>query len=93
MDRIRPHIARLSQEVQKIISERYTALGLPVPVIRQYGPSASCALLVKGDSADIRFGNLAAALDQPAARAGLHAGDRVRVSQSPSVAVTQGAAQ
>ena len=37
-------------------------LGLPVPVIRQFGASASCALLVDGHSQSVTFGNLDAAL-------------------------------
>jgi len=65
----RPHdtglVTLISQNLSEFALHARAILGLPVPVIRQYGPSASCALLVKGDSADIRFGNLAAALDQP----------------------------
>jgi phosphoribosylglycinamide formyltransferase 2 len=40
-------------------------LGLPIPVIRQRGPAASCALLVDGDSANVRFENVERALIEP----------------------------
>jgi phosphoribosylglycinamide formyltransferase 2 len=38
---------------------------LPIPVIRQYGPAASCALLVEGESSNVRFENVDRALTQP----------------------------
>lgn len=37
-------------------------LGLPIPVIRQFGSSASAAVLVEGESEQVSFGNLAAAM-------------------------------
>ena len=40
-------------------------LGLPVPNIAQHGPSASCALLIEGDSANLQFRNVEAALTEP----------------------------
>jgi phosphoribosylglycinamide formyltransferase 2 len=36
-----------------------------VPVIRQNGPSASCAVLLEGDSRDIRFHGIERALEEP----------------------------
>ena len=40
-------------------------LGLPVPAIRQNGPSASAVILPEGESAAPEFGNLDAVLAQP----------------------------
>lgn len=65
----RPHdtglVTLISQPLSEFALHARAILGLPVPVIRQHGPAASCALLVKGDSTDMRFGNLGAALAQP----------------------------
>ncbi len=40
-------------------------LGLPIPAIRQLGASASAVILVEGESSQVSFGNLAAALSEP----------------------------
>ncbi|MFU8763247.1 MAG: formate-dependent phosphoribosylglycinamide formyltransferase [Haliea sp.] len=62
----RPHdtglVTLISQNLSEFALHARAILGLPVPVIRQLGPSASAVLLVAGDSADMRYGNLAAAL-------------------------------
>jgi len=65
----RPHdtglITLISQDLSEFALHARAILGLPVPVIRQYGASASCALLVDGDSDCVTFGNLDQALAQP----------------------------
>ena len=65
----RPHdtglITLISQDLSEFALHARAILGLPVPVIRQHGPSASCALLVDGNSDRVAFGNLAAALAVP----------------------------
>lgn len=62
----RPHdtglVTLISQNLSEFALHARAILGLPVPVIRQNGPSASAVLLVAGDSADMRYGNLAEAL-------------------------------
>ena len=40
-------------------------LGLPIPLIRQFGPSASAVILVEGQSTQTAFANLGAALSEP----------------------------
>jgi phosphoribosylglycinamide formyltransferase 2 len=40
-------------------------LGLPIPVIRQLGPSASSVILVKGQSKNISYSGLEEALYEP----------------------------
>ncbi len=51
----RPHdtglVTLISQELSEFALHARAILGLPIPVIHQYGPSASCAVLVKGDGA------------------------------------------
>ena len=65
----RPHdtglVTIISQNLSEFALHARAILGLPVPVIRQNVPAASCALLVKGDSGSVQFGNLAEALSEP----------------------------
>lgn len=65
----RPHdtglVTLVSQDLSEFALHARAILGLPVPVIRHFGPSASCALLVEGQSSQVTFGNLEAALAQP----------------------------
>ena len=65
----RPHdtglVTLISQNLSEFALHARAILGLPVPAIHQLGPSASAVLLVAGDSADMRYGNLAAALAEP----------------------------
>ncbi|MDI1300375.1 MAG: formate-dependent phosphoribosylglycinamide formyltransferase [bacterium] len=65
----RPHdtglVTLISQNLSEFALHARAILGLPVPVIRQHGAAASCALLVTGDSGAMTFGNLAAALAEP----------------------------
>ncbi|HVF17509.1 MAG TPA: formate-dependent phosphoribosylglycinamide formyltransferase [Steroidobacteraceae bacterium] len=65
----RPHdtglVTLISQDLSQFALHARAILGLPVPVIRQRGPSASCALLVNGNSSNIRFENVERALSEP----------------------------
>jgi phosphoribosylglycinamide formyltransferase 2 len=65
----RPHdtglVTLISQDLSEFALHARAILGLPIPVIRQHGPSASCALLVAGESANVRFENVDRALTQP----------------------------
>jgi phosphoribosylglycinamide formyltransferase 2 len=65
----RPHdtglVTLISQDLSEFALHARAILGLPVPVIRQFGPSASAVVLVQGQSANVSFGNLAAALKEP----------------------------
>ena len=65
----RPHdtglVTLMSQDLSEFALHARAILGLPVPLIEQRGPSASSVLLVKGDSNDMRYGNLDQALAQP----------------------------
>jgi phosphoribosylglycinamide formyltransferase 2 len=65
----RPHdtglVTLISQDLSEFALHARAILGLPIPVIRQHGPAASCALLVDGDSNDIRFEGVERALAEP----------------------------
>lgn len=65
----RPHdtglVTLISQDLSEFALHARAILGLPIPVIRQHGPSASCALLVEGESNNVRFENVERALTQP----------------------------
>ncbi|MFT5781668.1 MAG: phosphoribosylglycinamide formyltransferase 2 [Pseudomonas sp.] len=65
----RPHdtglVTLISQELSEFALHARAILGLPIPVIRQLGASASAVILVEGESCQVSFGNLAAALSEP----------------------------
>lgn len=65
----RPHdtglVTLISQNLSEFALHARAILGLPIPVIHQFGPSASVALLVAGDSDTMQFGNLSEALAEP----------------------------
>ena len=60
----RPHdtglVTLISQDLSEFALHVRAILGLPIPNIHQHGPSASCAVLVEGESSKVQFG----ALDQ-----------------------------
>ena len=64
----RPHdtglVTLISQELSEFALHARAILGLPIPAIRQLGPSASAVILVDGESRQVSFGNLAAALSE-----------------------------
>ena len=61
----RPHdtglVTLISQDLSEFALHARAILGLSIPTIRFYGPSASAVLLVKGESKKTKFGNLRAA--------------------------------
>jgi phosphoribosylglycinamide formyltransferase 2 len=65
----RPHdtglVTLISQDLSEFALHARAILGLPIPVVRQRGPAASCALLVEGDSNEVRFENVERALGEP----------------------------
>ncbi|MBP9222590.1 MAG: formate-dependent phosphoribosylglycinamide formyltransferase [Verrucomicrobiales bacterium] len=62
----RPHdtgmVTMISQDLSQFALHVRAILGLPIPNIRQQGPSASAVLLVEGHSTSITYGNLEQAL-------------------------------
>ena len=65
----RPHdtgmVTMISQDLSEFALHARAILGLPIPQIRQLGPSASAVILVSGQSAQVSFGNLHQALAEP----------------------------
>ncbi|TRO20661.1 formate-dependent phosphoribosylglycinamide formyltransferase [Pseudomonas sediminis] len=64
----RPHdtglVTLISQELSEFALHARAILGLPIPTIRQMGPSASAVILVEGNSQQASFANLGAALSE-----------------------------
>ena len=65
----RPHdtgmVTMISQDLSEFALHVRAILGLPIPVIRQLGPSASSVILVKGQSKNISYSGLEKALTKP----------------------------
>ncbi|HRI79907.1 MAG TPA: formate-dependent phosphoribosylglycinamide formyltransferase, partial [Cyclobacteriaceae bacterium] len=65
----RPHdtgmVTMISQDLSEFALHVRAILGLPIPSIRQLGPSASSVILVKGNSENVIFSGLEEALSEP----------------------------
>lgn len=65
----RPHdtgmVTMISQDLSEFALHARALLGLPVPGIRFYGPSASMAVVVEGDTDKIEMDNLENVLAEP----------------------------
>ena len=65
----RPHdtgmVTMISQDMSEFALHARALLGLPVPEIRFFGPSASRAVVVEGESNCIEIGNLEKVLEEP----------------------------
>ena len=65
----RPHdtglVTLISQDLSQFALHARAILGLPIPVVRQFGPSASAVILPQGQSQQTTFANLGAALSEP----------------------------
>ncbi len=65
----RPHdtglVTLISQDLPQFALHARAILGLPIPQIRQFGPSASCAVLASGDGDRPRYHGVVDALMEP----------------------------
>lgn len=65
----RPHdtglVTLISQDLSEFALHVRAILGLPIPEIVQYGPSASCAVVVAGQATGVAFGGIDEALAEP----------------------------
>lgn len=65
----RPHdtgmVTMISQDLSEFALHARALLGLPVPSIRFYGPSASRAVVVEGETKEIEMDNLEKVLEEP----------------------------
>ncbi|WP_428982356.1 formate-dependent phosphoribosylglycinamide formyltransferase [Parathalassolituus penaei] len=89
----RPHdtglVTLISQDLSEFALHARAILGLPIPSIRQFGPSASAVLLVSGESASMQFGNLPAALALPDTQLRLFGKPEVRGKRRLGVALAR----
>lgn len=64
----RPHdtgmVTMISQDLSQFALHARAILGLPIPNIHFHGPSATSVILAEGESSQVRFGRLEAALKQ-----------------------------
>lgn len=65
----RPHdtgmVTMISQDMSEFALHARAILGLPVPEVRFYGPSASKAIVVEGNTREYEFQNLEKVLEEP----------------------------
>ena len=77
----RPHdtgmVTMISQDMSEFALHARALLGLPVPAIRFYGPSASSSVVVEGDTNLIEMENLEAVLAEP--------GTQMRIFGKPEI--------
>lgn len=90
----RPHdtgmVTMISQDLSQFALHVRAILGLPIPNIVQHGPSASAVILVEGDSNNIRFSNLEAALQTPDTQLRLFGKPEVKGKRRMGVALARG---
>ena len=90
----RPHdtgmVTMISQDLSQFALHARAILGLPIPAIRQFGPSASNVILVEGESDNPSFGNLDKALAQPDVQLRLFGKPAVFGRRRMGVALAQG---
>ena len=91
----RPHdtgmVTMISQDLPQFSLHARAILGLPIPSIRQFGPSASAVVLVEGNSDKVSFGNLNEALSVPDTQLRLFGKPKVAGKRRMGVALALGA--
>jgi phosphoribosylglycinamide formyltransferase 2 len=90
----RPHdtgmVTMISQDLSQFALHARAILGLPIPAIRQLGPSASSVILVEGTSDTVSFGNLDQALSKPDTQLRLFGKPGVNGKRRMGVALARG---
>jgi len=90
----RPHdtgmVTMISQDLSQFALHARAILGLPIPHIRQHGPSASAVILVKGESRALEYGNLDEALAQEDTQLRLFGKPKVDGKRRMGVVVARG---
>jgi phosphoribosylglycinamide formyltransferase 2 len=90
----RPHdtgmVTMISQDLPQFSLHARAILGLPIPNIVQHGPSASCVILVEGESENVSFGNLREALKEPDTQLRLFGKPAVKGKRRMGVVVARG---
>jgi len=90
----RPHdtgmVTMISQDLSQFALHARAILGLPIPNIRTHGPAASSVVLVEGDSDNVRFDNIEAALTDPDTQLRLFGKPQVKGHRRMGVALARG---
>lgn len=90
----RPHdtgmVTMISQNLSEFALHARAFLGLPIPEIELYGPSASAVVLVSGHSKNVSFENIAAALETPLTDLRLFGKPEVKGKRRMGVALARG---
>lgn len=90
----RPHdtglVTLVSQELSEFALHARAILGLPIPVIRQNGPSASAVILPEGDSNSVRFTGIEEALAEPDTQLRLFGKPELKGRRRMGVALARG---
>ena len=78
----RPHdtgmVTMISQDMSEFALHARAVLGLPIPDVKFYGPSASKAIVVEGNTKEYEFCNLEKVLEEP--------GVQIRIFGKPEIA-------
>ena len=83
-------VTLISQDLSEFALHVRAILGLPIPNIRTRGAAASCALLVEGESQNVRFGGLDKALAEPDTQLRLFGKPEIHGSRRLGVALALG---
>ncbi|MDX2471477.1 MAG: formate-dependent phosphoribosylglycinamide formyltransferase [SAR324 cluster bacterium] len=90
----RPHdtgmVTMISQDLSQFALHARAILGLPIPSITQFGPSASAVILVEGHSDNVEFANLNEALKEPNTQIRLFGKPEVKGERRMGVALARG---
>ena len=91
----RPHdtgmVTMISQDLSEFSLHVRAILGLPIPVIRQLGPSASSVILVRGNSSHVVFSGIEEALAAPDTQVRLFGKPEVKGERRMGVCLAKGA--
>ncbi|MFO7528157.1 MAG: formate-dependent phosphoribosylglycinamide formyltransferase [Marinobacter sp.] len=90
----RPHdtglVTLVSQDLSEFALHARAILGLPVPAIRQNGPSASAVVLPEGDSGEVAYADLQSALTEPDTQLRLFGKPELKGRRRMGVALARG---
>lgn len=90
----RPHdtglVTLMSQDLSEFALHVRAILGLPIPEIRQFGPSASAVIMGQGRSADLSFEGVQNALSDPDTQIRLFGKPEIDGSRRLGVALARG---
>ncbi|MCG7201435.1 formate-dependent phosphoribosylglycinamide formyltransferase [Marinobacter pelagius] len=90
----RPHdtglVTLVSQDLSEFALHARAILGLPIPAIRQNGPSASAVILPEGDSGEVAYSNLQSALTEPDTQLRLFGKPELKGRRRMGVALARG---